>query len=332
MKRIHWILLILLIAGTCLVIHLQNSAPYQHDTGKIFGTYYKITYQNSENLHAEIMKALGEVDSSLSMFNSNSTVSKINRGEDVDADQLFKYIFKRAQQVSDATDGAFDVTVAPLVNAWGFGFKENKWPSEQAVDSIKTFVGYKKVRLDGNKLIKDDPRVMIDFSAIAKGYGSDRVAQVLDNAKVRNYMIEIGGEIVTKGENEKGEKWKIGIAKPADNAEQESYQCILQLSGKAVATSGNYRNFYYKDGVKYAHTINPKSGHPVQQDIISATVVAPHCYEADAFATSFMVTGLEKAKTILAGNKQLEAYLVYVRNGKQQVWMTQGFSEYMEKQ
>ncbi len=331
MKRIHWLLLLLLVAGTVLVIHLQNTAPYQQDQGKIFGTYYNITYQNSENLHSEILKALNEVDASLSMFNPNSTLARINRGEETHADNLIAYLLPRAQKISERTGGAFDVTVAPLVNVWGFGFKKNEWPSEQVIDSIKTFVGYAKVRLKDKKIEKDDPRTMLDFSAIAKGYGADRVAQVLDRAKVRNYMIEIGGEVVTKGNNPKGGKWRIGITKPTDKEGQEGCQCIMQLSGQAVATSGNYRNFFYKDGVKYAHTIDPKSGHPVQQDIISATVVAPKCHEADAYATSFMVMGLEKAKAVLNGNKQLEAYLVYVRNGKQQVWATKGFGKYLDE-
>lgn len=329
MKRIQWLLLILLVAGTVLVIHLQNTAPYRHDNGQIFGTYYRVTYQNDRDLHEEIMYALNEVDSSLSMFNPNSTVSRINRGEDTEVDRLLEYLFPRAQKVSERTDGAFDITVAPLVNAWGFGFKEGKWPSKQTVDSIMDFVGYGKVRLEDKKVKKEDPRTMIDFSAIAKGYGTDRVAQALDKAKVRNYLIEIGGEIVARGTNEKGDKWRIGIAKPTDEAGQEGCQCILQLSGQAVATSGNYRNFHYKDGVKYAHTINPKTGYPVQQDIISATVVTSECYEADAFATSFMVMGLEKAQKVLAANRNLEAYLVYVKDGKQQVWMSEGFGKHI---
>lgn len=332
MKRIHWLLLLLLIAGAALVIYQQNTAPYQHDEGKIFGTYYSITYQNDKNLHEEILQALNKVDASLSTFNENSTVSRLNKGADIEVDGLFEYLFPRAQKVSEVTNGAFDITVAPLVNAWGFGFKEDKWPTQQTIDSIKTFVGYKKLRLKGRRIIKDDPRVMIDLSAIAKGYGSDIVAQVLDKAKVRNYMVEIGGEIVTKGKNAKGEKWRIGVEKPTDSKEdQKQFQCILQLSDCAMATSGNYRNFYYKGGVKYAHTINPVSGYTVQQDIISATIVAPHCYEADAYATSCMVMGLEKAKKMLAKEKHLDAYFIYIRNGEQKIWMTEGFDKYLLK-
>ncbi len=332
MKRIHWILLIILIVAAIFVIHLQNTAPYHHDKGQIFGTYYSITYQNDADLHEEIMKALHDVDSSLSMFNESSTISRINRGEDIEVDELLGYLFPRAQKISEKTDGAFDITVAPLVNAWGFGFKSGKWPTDQQIDSIRNFVGYTKVKLVNKKIVKGDPRMMVDLSAIAKGYGSDMVAKVMDRAKVRNYMVEIGGEIVTKGTNEKGEAWRIGIAKPVEDGDgQEGYQCIMQLTDCAAATSGNYRKFFYKDGKKFAHTIDPKSGRPVQHDIISATVLAPHCYEADAYATSFMVMGLDKAKTVIEKDKDLEAYFIYVRDGKQYTWMSKGFDKYIVK-
>lgn len=332
MKRYHWISLIVLIAAATFIFIQQRNAPYQMDEGKIFGTYYHITYQSSDNLHKEIIDALNKVDASMSMFNSQSTVSKINRGEQTEADPMLKYLFAKAQQVSETTQGAFDITVAPLVNAWGFGFHEDKWPTKQDIDSIMNFVGYRKVRLSGNNILKDDPRLMIDLSAIAKGYGSDVVARVLEKAKVRNYMIEIGGEIVTKGKNSKGKKWKIGVATPNDDAEQQSqFQCVLQLTDRAMATSGNYRNFYFKDGVKYAHTINPVTGQPVQQDIISATILAPKCYEADAYATACMVMGLEKSKRIIGSQKQIEAYLIYMEKGKQKVWMTEGFSHHIAK-
>lgn len=330
MKRKHWILLILLVVGVAFIFYQQKTAPYKHCEGKIFGTYYHVTYQSNEDLSSEILKALNSVDSSLSMFNGKSTISKINRGENPDVDGLFEFLFPRSQKISEITHGAFDITVAPLVNAWGFGFKEDKWPNVQTVDSIKQFVGYKKVRLNGLKIEKDDPRIMIDMSAIAKGYGSDVVAYALEKVKVRNFMVEIGGEIVTKGKNEKGENWKIGVSKPTDNPDgQKEYQCILQLTDCGMATSGNYRNFYYKDGVKYAHTIDPVTGRPVQQDIISATIIAPHCYEADAYATACMVMGLEKAKKVLSKEKHLEAYLICNKGGKQEVWMTEGFDKHI---
>lgn len=319
--------IVFLIAGTAFIAFQQSNAPYRNYSGKVFGTYFNITYQSSEDLEKEMKAAMDKVDASLSMFNENSTISRINRGEDVQIDNLFAYIFPRAMKVSDITEGAFDITVAPLVNAWGFGFKQDKWPTDEEIDSLRAIVGYKTIHLNDRKITKDNPHTMIDLSAIAKGYGSDVVAQVLDKAKVQNYMVEIGGEVVMKGRNDKGDEWKIGIAEPTDDKEQtaNTYSCVLQLTDKAVATSGNYRNFYYKDGVKYAHTIDPRTGRPVQQDIISATVLAPHCYEADAFATSFMVVGLDKAKEIISKQKQLEAYLIYIdKDGNKKVWYSEG--------
>ncbi len=332
MKRYKIILLLLLIAGAVFVVYQQRTAPYRHCEGKIFGTWYNITYQHDKDIHKEILEALNSVDSSLSMFNMESTISKINRGENPDLDRQMLYILPRAKKVSEATGGAFDITVAPLVNVWGFGFKHEEWPSQHTIDSIKAFVGYEKIRVNKRKLEKNDSRTMIDLSAIAKGYGADVVGQVLDNNKVRNYMVEIGGDMVVKGKNSNGDPWRIGVAKPTDEkTEQQEYQCVLNLSDCAVATSGNYRNFFYKDGVKYAHTIDPKTGYPVQHDILSATIIAPHCYEADAYATASMVLGVENAKKMLSKQQHLDAYLIYIdTDGEQKVWMTNRCKKYIK--
>lgn len=322
MKRIHWLALLLLLAGTAFVVYQQHTAPYRHASGNIFGTTYNITYQSSEPLEEEIIKALNSVDASLSMFNQESTLARINRGEDVMLDHHLSYLLPRAQKISEKTSGAFDITVAPLVNAWGFGFKNDSLPSQHVIDSIRQFVGYNTIRIKDERIQKDDQRTMIDLSAIAKGYGADMVAQMLEKAKVQNYMVEIGGEVVVKGENEKGGKWRIGIAHPTENPEeQQGYECVLPLTDCAMATSGNYRNYRDKDGKHYAHTIDPRTGQPIQHDVISATVLARHCFEADAYATSFMVLGLEKAKKIVEESKQLKAYLIYIdKNGEQKTW------------
>ncbi len=332
MKLYKVILLVLLIAGTAYIAYNQHTAPYRTCEGKIFGTYYKITYQHTDDLQEAILSALGGVDASLSMFNPESTLSKLNRGENPDVDNLLAYLFPRAMKVSEATDGAFDITVAPLVNVWGFGFKNEEWPSQQTIDSIRAFVGYEKVRMQGKKIVRDDDRTMIDLSAIAKGYGCDVVAQLLDKEKSENYMIEIGGEVVVKGESSKGELWSIGVAKPVDVGEEQSegFQCVLSLKDCAVATSGNYRNFFYKDGVRYAHTIDPHTGYPARHSILSATIVASHCYEADAYATAFMVMGMEKAQQVLEKQSNLAAYLVYTDDkGEWKVWMTDNFHQYI---
>ena len=228
-----------------------------------------------------------------------------------------------AEQIADNTNGSFDITVAPLVNTWGFGFKTGNPPSKMAIDSLRSIVGYKKVSLHNNRITKTDPRVMLDCSAIAKGYGCDVVARLLQRHGIENYMVEIGGEVVTHGISEKRLPWKIGVTKPTDDslAVDKELQTVLNVKNMAMATSGNYRNFYYKNGKKYAHTIDPKTGYPVQHNILSATVLAKHCAEADAYATSFMVMGLDGAKKVLKEHPELMAYLIYAdHKGNMQVW------------
>jgi thiamine biosynthesis lipoprotein len=216
--------------------------------------------------------------------------------------------------------------VAPLVNAWGFGFKNGINPEKAQVDSLLQIVGYKKVELKGDRVVKQDPRIMLDCSAIAKGFGVDVIANYLSNLGVKNFMIEIGGEIVTSGINEQRLPWKIGVTKPTDDPLGDAggeLMTVMNVTDKAMATSGNYRNFYYKGGKKYAHTIDPKTGYPVQHSLLSATVIARDCATADAYATSFMVMGLEKAKKFLEQHTELMAYFIYSdEKGKNAVWFS----------
>lgn len=315
--------LIFLIIGTIIIVRQQHTMPYQHNTGFIFGTVYNITYQSDKDLQGEIEAELKKVDSSLSTFNKASVISKINRNENVEVNKMFADVFNLAQNISSETEGAFDITVAPLVNAWGFGFKNDTKPTAEAIDSLKQIIGYKKIRLEGNRVVKEDKRIMLDCSAIAKGYGSDAVARLLKSKGIENFMVEIGGEIVTKGINEKRLPWKIGVTKPVDDSlnVNQKIQTILNVTNKAMATSGNYRNFYYKNGKKYAHTIDPTTGYPVQHNILSATVLAANCATADAYATAFMVMGMEKAKDILNRHPELMAYFIYSdKNGNNAVW------------
>ena len=328
-KQLRWQLpfLLLLIVGTVLIVRQQHVAPYQQDEGFIFGTTYKITYQSPRNMKKEIEGELKKVDQSLSMFNEQSVISKINTGKSTATDALFDEVFQMAQQVSTETDGAFDITVAPLVNLWGFGFKQGTMPTKENIDSILHFIGYQSVILKNGHIKKNDPRSTLDCSAIAKGYGCDRVARYLQAEGVTNYMVEIGGEVVTRGNSPKRVPWKIGVTKPTDdslNTNQE-LQTVLNVTDKAMATSGNYRRFYYKGGRKYAHTIDPKTGYPVEHSLLSATVLADRCAIADAYATSFMVMGLDKAKTVLAKHPELAGYFIYTdKQGNMAVWASPG--------
>lgn len=303
----------------------HKDEPYQRNSGFIFGTSYNITYQCAEDHKADIEMALAEVDASLSPFNDSSVITHVNRNEDVVLDRLFLDVFRLAQKINEDTDGAFDITVAPLVNAWGFGFKNGVNPDEKAIDSLRQVVGFRKVRLEDGKIMKADPRVMLDCSAIAKGYGVDVVANLLRKIGIKNFMVEIGGEVVTSGVNPDRHPWRIGVTKPTDDSlsVNNELQTVINVTDKAMATSGNYRNFYYKGGRKYAHTIDPKTGYPVQHSILSATVITNDCATADAYATSFMVLGMEKAKKILERHPEMMAYFIYSDDrGQNQVWFS----------
>lgn len=325
-KRLIWQIpfLLFLVIGTVIIIKQQKNINYQHDEGFIFGTIYHITYHSDTNLKKEIEAELKKVDQSLSPFNKTSVISKVNRNENPVVDPMFKEVFLLAENISNETHGAFDITVAPLVNEWGFGFKKGVEPTRQVIDSLKYIVGYQKVKLTPKNYVqKQDPRIMLDCSAIAKGYGCDVVARLLRKNGINDYMIEIGGEIVTRGFNQKQEPWRIGVNKPTDDSlsTSQELQTVLNVTDMAMATSGNYRNFYYKNGKKYAHTIDPKTGYPVQHNILSATVLAKNCATADAYATSFMVLGLEGAQKILQQHPELMAYLIYAdKDGKNQTW------------
>ncbi|MCI5743176.1 FAD:protein FMN transferase [Phocaeicola faecicola] len=332
-NKIRWQLpfLVLLIVGTVLI--LRKQAPFQTDQGLVFGTMYKITYQSDENLKNEIEAELEKVNQSLSPFSKESVITHINQNTDLTADSLFTYVFQLAKQISEETHGAFDITVAPLVNAWGFGFKNATQIDSLTIDSIRQFVGIDKVRMENGKVIKDDPRLMLDCSAIAKGFGVDCVARLFDRKGIKNYMIDIGGELVMKGENAQMNTWRIGINKPIDDslAVNQELQTILEISNAGMATSGNYRNFYYKDGKKYAHTIDPRTGYPVQHNILSSTVVAKDCATADAYATSFMVLGLDSAKAVCNAHPELDAYFIYSKdNGETGVYFTEGMKKYLK--
>lgn len=334
MKRLkiyHWLFLLLLIGGTAWILSSHNKNRLYENEGSIFGTFYHIKYVYSEDLQADILKRLYEVDASLSAFNPNSILSRINRNEDVLVDSLFAKVFNLSMQVSRETDGAFDITIAPLVNAWGFGPQGKKELTREQVDSLLQFVGYKKIRLTDGKVVKADSRMQLDCNAVAKGYGVDRVAALFDNLGIKDYMVEIGGEIVAKGHNQNGRAWRIGISKPEENPNAaNSNQIILNVSNTALATSGNYHNYYYKNGRKYTHTVNPKTGFPFQHTLLSASVMAPDCATADAYATAFMVMGMDEAKAVLNKHPELQAYFIYTADdGKIATWSTPGLKQYI---
>ena len=320
------VLVFLAIASYLIITRRYAPAPFQQNEGAVFGTFYHITYQSRDDLHEAIRAELQKVDASLSMFNPQSTLSRINQGEDVQPDTLFRAVYTLAQQVSEATDGAFDITVAPLVNAWGFGFKNGVLPDSATVDSLLQFVGFQHIRLDNDGYIRrDDERTMLDCGAVAKGFGVDVVADLLRSEGIHNFMVEIGGEVIVSGNNPKGQPWHVGVNRPTDDPTGTSnqLQTVLELTDCAMATSGNYRNYYTtEDGRRVAHTIDPATGYPVQHNILSATVLAPTCAEADAFATSFMVLGLDRARTVLSRHPELQVYFICDSAGHNKIFST----------
>ena len=316
--------LLFLIVGTIIIVG-QNKPTYRTQQGKIFGTLYTVTYEHNADLQPQIVAAMQAVDNSLSPFNRQSIITHINNNDSIEVDTLFTEVFRTAEHIYSESHGAFDPTVAPLVNAWGFGFKRGMDVSNTTIDSLKELVGLSRVKLENKRVEKADGRIMLDFSAIAKGYGSDCVAQVLDNYGIQNYMVEIGGEVVVKGHNKNGNPWGIGITKPIDDSlsVSQELQTVLRLTDCAVATSGNYRNFYYKDGVKYAHTIDPRTGYPVQHSLLSATVIADNCMRADALATAFMVLGVDSAMAYCERHPEIKGYfIVAADSGRYEVLST----------
>lgn len=334
-RNFLWVAFLLLATIWVVSRNSNNTAATFHtDNGLIFGTVYRITYQNEHNLRAEIERELRRFDASLSPFNEASTISKVNRNEDIVIDTLMRNVFERSMQVSEATRGAFDITVAPLVNAWGFGFKDGIFPDSAQVDSLLQITGYRKVTLttDG-KIRKEDDRIMLTCSAVAKGYAVDIIAGLLEKKGISNFMVDIGGEVVVKGKNPHRNLWSIGINKPVEDslAANQELQTILNLTGAGIATSGNYRNYYYKDGKKYAHTIDPRTGYPVQHSLLSATVIARDCMTADALATSFMVMGLEESVAFCSEHPDIDAFFIYSdEQGKIHTRNTKGMKRYIK--
>ena len=303
--------LLFLIVGTIIIVG-QNKPTFRTQQGKIFGTLYTVTYEHNADLQPQIVAAMQAVDNSLSPFNKQSIITHVNNNDSIEVDELFTEVFRTAERIYSDSHGAFDPTVAPLVNAWGFGFKKGMNISDTTIDSLRELVGLSRIKLEDKRVVKADERIMLDFSAIAKGYGSDCVARVLDSCGIQNYMVEIGGEVVVKGHTTNGNPWGIGITKPVDDSlsVNQELQTVLRLTDCAVATSGNYRNFYYKDGVKYAHTIDPRTGYPVQHSLLSATVIADNCMRADALATAFMVLGVDSAMAYCKRHPEIKGYFI----------------------
>ena len=327
----HSILAITLLIIVCTACNKQQT--YYQETGTVFHTLYKIKYKAKKPLNEQIDATLARFNQSLNPFNPHSIIAKVNRNEPVVVDAWFTEVFKKAQEVSEQTDGVFDITAGPLINLWGFGFSKMDSITPAMIDSIHKIVGYKKVSLIDSRIQKQDKRTLLNCSAIAKGYACDVVARMLEDEGVSNYMVEIGGEVAMQGVNQNGDCWRIGISKPEDDSTgitNELEEIVTLCKKGGIATSGNYRNFYIKDGKKYAHTIDPRTGYPSEQNILSATVVAEDCMTADAYATAFMAMGLEMSEHIAKNVNNIDYYFIYTDSlGKHKSAYSKGMESYL---
>nr|WP_321486620.1 FAD:protein FMN transferase [uncultured Draconibacterium sp.] len=326
----------LLLIGLILIFQACNTgtSKYIANNGTIYGTYYNIKYEspNGENLQTEIDEELQRLSRIFSHYDKEATITKVNNNKPVDLEPEFVTCFVRAEEIAKITNGAFDITAGPLINAWGFGPEDRQKMTDEKVDSLKQICGYEKIRLENGKIIKENSHMTINMSAIAKGYTCDLIGKFLQKKGCLNYMVDIGGEVVAKGLNDKSKVWTIGIREPIENPFENELSAALMLENRAMATSGNYLNFYEEDGKKYAHTIDPISGYPVQHSLLSASVVANDCMTADAFATAFMVMGKNAGIEIARQVPGMEIYFIYAdENGENQVYMSEGFSKMLRK-
>lgn len=298
------------------------------------GTSYNIIFESAVGygIQDEIDNLISDFEDSLSVYDTNSIISRINRNEHVELDHYFKAVFTRAKEISEQTEGLFDISAEPLFRGWGFSFEENKKMDATTIDQLMQCVGMDKVWIEGNKLKKLYPNITLNANAIAKGYSADLIATLLDSKEIENYLIEVGGEIRTKGISPRGAAWMVGVDRPLDTnlIPGQDVQVTLSLTNKALATSGNYRQFYVQDGKKISHTINPKTGYPVNHTLLSVTVIANDAMSADAYATAFLVAGIDDSLDLLDKiDDDVEVLFICDEDGEFKVHYTEGLEQYI---
>ena len=326
-----------IVAAAIMIFRQTGDAPavYRTASGVVWHTTYNITYESSRDLGDSIIAVTGGIDMSASMFNPRSVLSRINSNSSNCADSMVAKLLQRSQEINRETGGAFDPTIAPLMRLWKTQDTVATLPDKAAIDSVMQFVGMDKVRLaNGNQVIKSDSRLQLDFNAIAKGLGCDEVGRMLKRNGVTNYLVEIGGEITASGVNERGLPWHVSIDLPIESNDTvvHSSALVLQLDKGGIATSGNYRNYKIVDGRKVAHIIDPRTGHTAISNLLSATVIATDCMNADAYATALMVMGLDRARKFADDRNDLSVVLIYAdADDRLQVWRSPGVAKYEQK-
>lgn len=325
-----------LILSAILILALNSCknapAKYIYNGGTIHGTSYHMVYESPEgkDYQAEIDTLLKRYNMIFSVYEKESVITKVNNNQEVTLTPEFIACFNKAMEISEISDGAFDITCGPMVNAWGFGPDKKGKMTQEKVDSLKLLTGYQKVKLENGKVVKENASMKLDMNALCDGYFCDLMCEFFIQKGCKNYLAEIGGEVKAQGINEKGNIWTIGINKPLEEKEliSNELQAKVHIENRALATSGNYRNFYIEDGKKYAHTIDPKTGYPVQHSLLSATVIAKDGMTADGFATTFMVMGLEKSIELSKQIPEMEVYFIYAdETGNNKVYMSENFTK-----
>lgn len=340
---IYSIILLFLIAIVWLYRQNKQEAPVSPDqqtvsgkvtlSGKTMGTTYRVVYLDAQqrDFQVSIDSLLEVFNQSLSTYIPNSEISRLNQGDSLRFELPYLLpVLLESRLVFDQTGGAFDPTVGPLVNLWGFGPDGPQLKDSVNIDAILKLVGFNGIQFDSNVVRKARREMYVDFSAIAKGYGVDVVGDFLAKKGITNFLVEIGGELVARGTNEKGELWKVGVNKPEELGRADELYSILALNNQGMATSGNYRNYYEVDGLKISHTINPATGRPVSHGLLSATVVAGSCMRADALATAMMVVGKNRAIALQEQLKDFEIFLIFSDSvGQMQFHASEGMKPYL---
>ena len=299
------------------------------------GSYYAVTYYDAENrnFQPEIDSIFHAVDMSVNLWVDSSIISKVNRNEDVTLDSIFLDNFRIAMETARLSDGYFDPTISPIVAAWGFSYKSGDSITPQLIDSLKQLVDYRKIRIENGKVVKENPDMKLDFNAIAQGYTSDLIALFLESRGIKNYLVDTGGEIMARGSKPNGQPWIVGIEKPAENWDSEQVvQTRITLRDKGLVTSGSTRKYTERNGRRYSHCIDPKTGYPVEHNVLSATVLAENSVWADALASICMVMGMEKSLPLIESMDGVEAYYIFVNDQNElETFATEGFRELLIK-
>ena len=293
------------------------------------GSYYAVTYfdEQNRNFQHEIDSIFHAVDLSVNLWVDSSVISKVNRNEEVTLDSIFIDNFNIAQEAARLSDGYFDPTISPIVAAWGFSYKNGDSITPQLIDSLRQLVDYRNIRIEDGKVVKTNLGMKLDFNAIAQGHTSDLIAAFLDSRGIRNYLVDTGGEIIARGGKPNGDPWIVGIEKPADNWDSEQVvQARVALHDKGLVTSGSTRKYVERNGKRYSHCIDPKTGYPVEHNVLSATVMAESSVWADALASICMVMGMEKSLPLIEGMDGVEAYYIFVNEHNElETFATEGF-------